>query len=317
MVLTEPAAWSAAQRRRRGAIRAIGPFLPRAVRPPVPERAGGHYAVTRSVLAGLRRLKVPHLYNPNLDGLQVEAAVVLSSPSAVERAIAWKAAGGCKLLLAGPNIAVLPSDDGAVLRSASVDRVIVPSKWVGAVYAKEAPEIGKRIMVHAAGVDETYWSPWSIRSRRKTALIYNKGMPEFADRIAQSMEQWRIPCQIVNYGAYALQQYRRALDNASACVFLSESESQGIALAEAWAMDVPTLVLHRDERVINGRNMRVSTAPYLGSLTGRFWSTLEELRTLLTEIDQGDYAPREWVLENMTDRISAQQLLNIMSRSDG
>jgi hypothetical protein len=309
VLLTEAPSWTPVQSARRRAIRALEWLIPRDLRPPLPEPLGGHYAVTRSVVAGLRKLDVAYLYNPPLDGLKADVAIVLSSPQVVAQALEWKRKGGCRRLLAGPNIAVMPVAEGDVLRSPSLDGIIVPSEWVGALYAEVAPDIGGRILVHAAGVDEEYWSPRVARAARRDVLVYDKMMPAFADEVARSIEAWGFSCDVIRYGAYAPQQFRRALDRARVCVALTESESQGIALAEAWAMDVPTLVLHRDRRVINGRDMRVSTAPYLGPQTGRFWSSVEELRALLAAADAHELEPRAWVLAHMTDRIAAKALL--------
>ena len=47
-------------------------------------------------------------------------------------------------------------------------------------------------------------------------------------------------------------------------VFLSSSESQGIALAEAWSMNVPTFVWNPKPKELNGRYFpSVDSAPYL------------------------------------------------------
>jgi hypothetical protein len=273
---------------------------------------GGHYGVTRSILGGLSKSGVRYLYNPDLRCTTADVAIVLSLPQTVRRALQWKANGGCKAVFAGPNIAVLPSADGEVLRSPQLDRIIVPSDWVRAVYAAEAPDIRDKIVVHAVGVDEKYWSPQPDRSRRKNVLVYDKNMPALAEEVARALNGWAIPHEVVRYGAYTMRQYRRALDRAFACVALSESESQGIAWAEAWAMDVPTFVLHRERRLIEGRDLHVSTAPYLGTQTGRFWSRVDELNALLTSFDADDYAPRAWVLEHMTDVAAARSLLDIV-----
>jgi len=313
VLLTEPVVFNSAKWRRDLIARTLGQFLPRSRRPPIPERFGGHYGVTRSVLVGLRKLDITYLYNPPLDDLKADVAVVLASPQAVEQAVGWKARGGCRKLYAGPNIAVLPDGDGEILRSPLIDRVIVPSDWVRESYVAEAPELADKIVIHTVGIDEAYWSPQIPRSSRRDVLIYDKMMRPLADDVARSLDEVGLASKVIRYGAYAPQEYRHALDHAFVCIVLSESESQGIALAEAWAMDVPTLVLHRERRLINGRNLRISTAPYLSPSTGRFWTGLEELPALLRSFDATAFSPRAWVLENMTDRLAAESLLRIVS----
>ena len=110
--------------------------------------------------------------------------------------------------------------------------------------------------------------------------------------------------------------YRQLLDRSAIAIFLSTFETQGLALAEAWSMDVPTLVWD-PQGVAEWRGRRFqsqSSAPYLTPATGRRWRGLDELGPALNEAlaNRSSFQPRAWVLANMTDAICSTALLGII-----
>lgn len=77
--------------------------------------------------------------------------------------------------------------------------------------------------------------------------------------------------------------------------FLSQSESQGIALAEAWAMDVPTFSWNPREFVYKMHTFKnVSSAPYTTSENGTLWKDIDELYCALNLfLKENTYSPRK------------------------
>jgi hypothetical protein len=110
--------------------------------------------------------------------------------------------------------------------------------------------------------------------------------------------------------------YRRLLDQSAIGVFLSTFETQGLALAEAWSMDVPTVVWDpQGTAQWRGRSFESrSSAPYLTPATGRRWRTIDELEPALRGAlaDRSAFRPREWMLANMTDALRSAALLDII-----
>src|SRR5262249_9038381 len=102
----------------------------------------------------------------------------------------------------------------------------------------------------------------------------------------------------------------------SVAVFLSTFETQGIALAEAWSMDVPTLVWNpRSSAEWRGRRFVAgSSCPYLTPATGLDWVTLGDLQRVLIEAIDGrtGFQPRRWTLEHMTDAVCSQTLYDLI-----
>ena len=289
-----------------GAIRRALPFERR---DPYPEPLGGHYGVTRSLVAGLRQLGAQFAYAPPLHKTTAHTAIVLAGIADLKSAIAWRRRGGCGLLLAGPNVVELPHHHDGILLSPEIDGIIVASDKVRRQYQGIAPQLAGRIHVWPAGVDENYWQTSGTRVR-DTVLIYNKRMPELAPRLEAMLRERGYRCETINYGdhrrdKYRPYEFRAALDRALLCIFLSLDEPQGLAAAEAWSMDVPTFSF-RSPGYEN-----VDTIPYLSAATGRYWVSIDELLGLVADFSATRFKPRNWVLENMTDRVCAQKFLQL------
>src|SRR5262249_30524774 len=113
-------------------------------------------------------------------------------------------------------------------------------------------------------------------------------------------------------GDYTREEYKRALDSAAVAVFLGSFETQGLALAEAWAMDVPTVVWDpRADAEWRGRRFRSgSSCPWLTPETGRtFGNAAGRDRVLAGGVNGAtSFHPRQWVLAHMTAAVCAAQL---------
>lgn len=289
-----------------GGIRSVLPF---AWRDPYPEPLGGHYGVTRSLVAGLRQIGARFAYSPELKNTTARIAIVLSGNSDLKSAIEWRQRGGCQLLLAGPNVVELPRDSDGILLSAGIDKIVVASDKVRLQYERIAPELNGRIWVWPAGVDENYWKPRGRRVR-DTVLIYNKRMPELALRLEKMMRERGYRCDTITYGGhrnnkYRPYEFRAALDRARLCIFLSLDEPQGLAASEAWSMDVPTFAFRAP------RYEKIETLPYMSSATGVYWSSESEIAALVADYSAERFQPRKWVIEHMTDVVCAKKLLQL------
>jgi hypothetical protein len=291
-------------------VRSIAAVVPALWRDPLPRPVGGHYGVTRSLTAGLEQLGVRFAYAPRLESTTARAAIVLGGVDELKAAMAWRRGGGCGLLLAGPNVAELPHDQDGILLSPDIDRVVVASERVRQNYLSIAPELAGRVWVWPAGVDETYWHRQDA-SPRKIVLIYNKRMPELAAQLFSALNARGFACEVIHYSGqrksrYRLHQFRSALARAGVCVMLTLDEPQGLAAAEAWSMDVPTLAYRAPG--YEG----VGTVPYLTAETGSYWSSIDDLIVQLRGAPAAGFTPRRWVLANMTDAVCAAQLMALV-----
>ena len=319
-VLTAPIP-TTGRRLYQGVRRRVRPLLKPGVPLPKMSPFPGHYAVVRSVVEGLRAIDADFNFNPRR---VADLARVVYAPenAALGQAAGLKRRGKIDYLVAGPVNALFPDEADGILQLPEIDRLIVASEWVHALYG-DAPQLLEKIVASPCGIDARYWQP-SGRPRKNAALVYWKSGDEaFCKEVEKivrrcGLDARRLRAAAGEHALFGPEEYRALLDESLVAVFLSAFETQGLALAEAWSMDVPTAVWDpQGTGEWRGRTFQAgSSAPYLTPLTGRRWRTLEELEPVLRGMleERTTFQPRAWVLANMTDEICARNLYDLIER---
>lgn len=273
-----------------------------------------HHGVTNSIIKGLSELHVPYNINPPIEHVG-EVVWVLASPSALAETIELKRQKKINYILAGPNLMVSPSEHNKILTSELIDYVVVPSDEVQLFYKYDEPSIADRLRTWYAGVDHEYWSPGN--HTKDIVLIYWKTEPhEFCLQVQNVLRKYGWNTQIIRYTQYNIEQYKSLLNRSLFAVFISRSESQGLALAESWAMNVPVLAWNPQLWQAYGRESSfISSCPYMNDFVGKTFKSIEDLEYLLQNISSIIYTcqPRQWVLHNMTNAISAEMAVNLIN----
>lgn len=276
---------------------------------------GGHRCVTTSLIVGLEKLGVNFNYDPQSLSDLGETVVVLCGVKQLRQMIELKKKGVIKKLLAGPNIAVQPTDYDRILTSPEIDVCITPSEWVNNAYVIDCPELKGRIKAWPAGVDSEHWKPSGNKKDPKNLLFYDK-RPEknLIDNCRKYCEEKGYHVKTIVYGYYSLEEFKQALDKSSFLIHFVEQESQGTFLNETWSMNVPTIVWNPGFYRIGEKNYICSSAPYLTKQTGAFFRNFEEFKKIEQSgaFEPQRYSARQWILENLTDELSAQKLLDII-----
>ena len=282
-------------------------------------RYPGHYALVRSVVEGLRAIEADFNFNPRAFS-NLARIVYAPANEALLQALELKRRGAIDFLVAGPVNALFPDDCDGILQQPEIDLVIVPSAWTTNLY-RGLPDLLAKCRVCACGVDAETWKPSGAR-KEQTALVYWKSGDErfCADVEAMvrraGLEPLRVRSRHGEHNIFTPETLRQMLDRSVVAVFLSTFETQGIALAEAWSMNVPTIVWDpQGDAEWQGRHFTSgSSAPYLTPSTGtaaRDAAAIEPaLRHALATL--ADFQPREWVLANMTDAICSRRLYELI-----
>jgi hypothetical protein len=278
----------------------------------------GHIAVTRSLVEGFKKIGVNFNYNPKNITELADTVIVLAGVRTLRQAIRLKKEGKIHKLFAGPNIVHFSSDFRSILSSPEVDAAITPCDWVLDSYVADNPSLKNRIFTWPAGVDTEYWKPRK-GIKRDHILIFDKDsylvdLERIQPYVSFLKKQgWEVDVLIrSNKVGYTREQYLNLLQHSCLMVgFTGGSESQGIAWAEAWASDVPTLIWRNTKQVLHGRLLSVSTAPYLCKSNGIFFDDLEQFKQKINywQAHREQFHPRRWVIENMSDEICAKRLL--------
>lgn len=249
------------------------------------------------------------VFNPALvKRLRFDVGVVLASFSGLKAAIHLRQTGRIRRLLAGPNICLDPGDLLAIPGIECIDGYLMPCDWAREYWIARGAALPFPTYVWAAGVD---LPPVPARPRDLETLVLVKRSGFDVGGLVRLAEEFG-PCHVLRYGSFARDDFLALLERSRRLIYAGASESQGIALFEAWSRDVPTFVLRCDRTELLGETYRCSAAPYLSAATGAFFSDLPELRDLIVrQRAAGGYSPRAWVAEHATHGHSARALVKL------
>jgi hypothetical protein len=279
-----------------------------------PKNFGGPISVVKSLTNGLRKLNINFNYNPKLQRNISDTVIVLSGIDALRQAIELKQKGKIKKLLAGPNLVVSPADFNFLITKKEIDLYLVNSDWTCKMYTQIAPSLSNHCSIWPSGVDTNYWKPYSAK-KPHNILFYIKSVPlKLVVDYKKKIESFGYNIITIKYDNYTSDQYFKALSSYKLAIFFSQSESQGLALAESWSMNVPTLVWESHYKFKN--KYETSPAPYLSEETGAFFDDLESFTDAFLKWEKKllKFSPREWTEKNMSDEISAKKLLSLIRK---
>lgn len=274
---------------------------------------GGHQDIIESFLLGSRAYpEVEIRINPSRKEAEGTVLYVSAHWRALRDAIKFKRAGKASILVTGP-VGESVEDFDRIILDKAIDVEVVPCSWYMKRSQREAAAIGvdfSNVKVWPVGVDHEKWTPQDEKPkvRPRKALVYVKGRgaavlePTEEALTASGVEYRKIYC-----GSHVQQEYKEMLEWCDFMVYLGHSETQGLALAQAWSMNRQTLVYEPESLTAQG----LEAAPYLSDMTGRRWRDTDDLKKILN--DMPPTSPRQWVLSNMTNAIAFGNFLDIVN----
>lgn len=270
----------------------------------------GPMTVFGSLEAGLRERGESFCVNQKIVS-PIEAACVVSGAKTLKWAVSRKRNAKIKKIIAGPNIVVFPSDEGGILRDPLVDVIIVPSQWVKELYCLLAPELSGKIRIWPAGVA---LPQLALREKDLDFLIYDKTRQSpLCRQIVDALRDRNYRFKILSYGNFRQKDYFGLLERCKYEIYLSVSESQGLAMFEAWARNVPTFVWEAGRYEKQGVKLTGQiSSPYLSPRAGLSFKDSEDFKNKLGGLLKMEFLPRRYVEENFTDKICAQKYLDIV-----
>ena len=272
----------------------------------------GPEAVFNSLQKGLAELGQGFVVNQKKRLPQGAAVCVLSGAGALGWAIGQKKIGKIGKIIAGPNVAITPLDHKGLLINAAIDRLVVPCGWVKEHYLKQAPSLAGKIYVWAAGVDVP---PITAVQKDFDFLILDKirGNRILADKIGDCLIAQNFKIAVLVYGKFSQRRYFECLERSKYLVYLSDSESQGLAMFEAWARNVPALVW--DKEIFDYQGIKIQgniASPYLNSGCGQRFKDFDDFINQLPGFVSGQFFPRNFIENNFTNKLCAQKYLDIV-----
>ncbi len=273
-----------------------------------PWQPSGHMRVFLNLMTGLDRIGIPYRVNDyrymraNLD----ELSCLIGKPHLL------KAFPPSAPLLFGPSIYNHPIDDEHLPYRHAVRQILVPSPWVQKMYSKVWPGL---VTVWPVGIDTERWVPAPQEGKDVDILIYDKifrGREAVQQTILEPLlEEFRRRGLVVahlRYGSYFERQFFALSKRVKAMVYLSRHETQGIALQQTLASDVPVFAFDPGgewqslEYLLRGvRFGPVTSVPYWDDRCGvKFASAdgmLESFDRFWKGVTSRSFAPREMIME--------------------
>lgn len=290
---------------------------------------GGHPAVTEYLIHGLLQLEVDFKFNPlTISSRRGDPIGVLGGKKAVQWAIHHVANQKSPGMVIGPNAFVTPIELKDHTLLSRISALIVPSQWVKDFYRKELKNLDIPIEIWASGVNESYWSPSAESAvnrvgTKRTALLYIKNYnSKLIRETVTTCESSGFQVQTISYGKYSRREYLTKLRESSVVIALGSSESQGLAMFEAWSVNVPTLVHSGNSNLVTGGSSNLvdyfrspaTSSPYLNPQTGNFWNSELQLAEILSTLSDRAMNPRNWILEHSSAAIAASKYLKVLTR---
>lgn len=210
----------------------------------------------------------------------------------------------------------------------NVKRYLQHSEWVLNL-AKSAGLYPDSVFdTWSAGIDTIEWQDTGNLRKDIDVLIYNKLY--WSDRdynselllpITEYLKANGIIYEIVQYGKYLKNDYKKLLSRSSSLLFLSAHESQGFAYLEALASNVPVFAWNPGVWLdpvrfnYNRPLVPATSVPFFDVNCGDTFIDISEFYrnfpVFLEKTKQGEYSPRGYILDNLTIEKSTEKMLAI------
>jgi glycosyltransferase involved in cell wall biosynthesis len=275
----------------------------------VSTKMSGCYKLSVNLIAGLTQLKIPFHANrltPVLNGcLQ-----------------------GCSLFqfsvlppntLIGPEIMVLPTEKPGYFRTWT--NWVQPSDWC-VNYFKEFPTTkNNRIFSWPVGIDTDKFNLNGRGDFTYDCFLYYKDVtnqvtPQILSKVEAQLSKLNLRYTVLKYGKYKEPDFMNIIKKSKFGIFLTGTESQGIAYMEALSMGCPLYIMDTNEFVYEKYKYvhdSVSSAPYFSEECGmkvKGYDLGDAFQTFLGSLSS--YDPRAYIISNHTLERGAKKYYDIL-----
>jgi glycosyltransferase involved in cell wall biosynthesis len=171
--------------------------------------------------------------------------------------------------------------------------------------------------------------PWGVdtdkfqsRTERNEVFIYFKSrIPDELQLVENELKKRGIAYRNFDYKhRYSEEDYKHYLSKCKYGIWVDAHESQGFALQEALACNVPLLVWNvtsmSQEAGSNFPDINAKTNPYWDDRCGEDFANIEEISEKFNKLIQNinSYKPREYILENLSIEKCSEKFINLVNK---
>jgi len=284
------------------------------------QKPGGVMTIAINLMKGLDKIGVPYRFNDYnyIDKHPEEVACIIGKPQVLFNR-KWN-----NPILFGAGIYSHPLDcPDLFVHYPNVKRLLVPGEWMRKMFE---PFYGDKVLAWPVGTDTDYWKP-TATNKTYDFLIYDKLnrdrdnlLVKVLEPILKIITNNNLTYRTIRYGTYTPVQLKAILNTSKAAIFLSESESQGLAYQQTLSVNVPILAwdsagywqdpCYYPQKV---KYQPVSSVPYWDDHCGLKFKDIDEFEARLTIFlaNINLFKPRDYILENLSLEKCAEQYLKI------
>jgi hypothetical protein len=285
-------------------------------------KPGGQTRVFLNLCAGLNKIGIPYRVNDYryIQQHSEEIACIIGKPHVLDK-IQWK-----NPILFGAAVFSHFCDDPQLLERLPIRKILVPGEWMRKMLE---PQYGDQVLAWPVGIDTEEWVSVPLECKDIDVLLYDKVRwehehyeEELIAPIRSYLQDQNLNIAEIRYGFYKEEEFHSLLNRSKAMVFLCEHETQGIAYQQTLSCGVPILAWDRGgfwqdpsyfpDKV---KFAPVSSVPYWDECCGVKFKDISEFPTKLEEfldkLNHQQFAPRDYILENLTLEKCAQHYLEI------
>jgi glycosyltransferase involved in cell wall biosynthesis len=171
------------------------------------------------------------------------------------------------------------------------------------------------------GIDLAEWPDAKDQRKDIDVLVYDKirwkrehYVPNLLHPVLEELSCRKLRFEVVRYGRYTHNEYRKLLGRSRSMIFLCENETQGMAYQEAMACNVPILAWDQGFWLDPNRErweteaVPATSVPYFSERCGERFIGIDDFAPALDRfVERLDwYAPRAYVGEKLSLRESAE-----------
>jgi len=274
----------------------------------MPNRTVGCKKVVENLLKGLKEL--------NID---VKTNTTLPMTGCIHGGIAQLQKKTLpKNTLVGPEIVVMPNENKELFTHYT--NWVQPSQWV-IDYTKTDPITkNNKMSAWPVGIDTTEFNSDKRGNYKRDCFIYYKTVTNqvntaILNDLKIKLRTMKLSFEVITYGSYDEKQYKELINTSKFGIFLTGTESQGIAYMEALSMNLPLYVVDIKEFFYKRQNYKfsnnnVSAAPYFDDRCGVKCVGINQLDEFINKLNV--YKPREYIMDNHTCKHGAEKYMKIL-----
>lgn len=288
-------------------------------KPPI----GGQTRVFLNLCTGLDKLGIDYRINDYryIKRHPEEVACIIGKHHVLDK-IKWQ-----NPILFGAAVFSHPCEDPNLFERLPVRKMLVPGEWMRQMCE---PYYGDRVAAWAVGIDTEVWTSQLDQQKPVDVLLYDKVRWEhdiyeqtLINPIKTHLNQRNLTVKTIHYGFYKEEEFRSLLECCKSMIFLCEHETQGIAYQQALACNVPILAWDRggywQDPAYFPHKVKfepVSSVPYWSDRCGVKFQGIHDfsyqLDIFLDQLNSKKFAPRDYILENLTLEKCAQNFVDIL-----